>query len=239
MAAVRCVFLFNVSHLSESRERREEYSRLLYSCSFRLLSFFYFGAPMGSDRASRVSWAWRFCDWSRPARRIGREASSFQAFNLDEFETLEERLKEELVEHVEDSNAVEHVGTVRDLSLALTELTGSLPWDLPELRSPTKSHCGSKQRVESKYIDAETRNYIFVLQPCPRTDSQWNRFCEGSVNVLKTGLFPPALYTQLHDLKQIAVHWVNTTLSPLAQVEFQLCSALCSLEYGLALKADL
>ena len=221
--AVRCALLFNVSPLFESIERREEYTTLLSLCSFRILSFFHFGAPTGTDRIPGVAWAWRFCDWSRPARRFGKETSVFQAFRLDEFATLEELLKEELMQQQIDTNVFGHVGTVRDLSLALTHLTGSLPWDLPELTSPSKSHHGCYQRVEMEQSEAKMKNYIFVLQPCPRTDSQWTQFCGNSSDTLKESLFTPALHTQLQKSKQIVVHWVDTTLPPQCQVRYQ-CS---------------
>ena len=214
MASVRCAFIFNVSHSSVTREGREDYARLLSSFTFRILSYFHFG-----DEATRVSWAWRLCDWSRPARRFGKEMSVFQAFNLEDFGTLEERLKDEMVQHFHNHTNVGHVGTVKDVSLAIAHLTGSLPWDLPELISPKKALQGAKQRSEIECDVAETKNYIFVVQPCPQTDLEWNQFCGGSRDVLESSLFPDALYTQLRSLKHIGVYWLNTALAQPSQVQ--------------------
>jgi hypothetical protein len=211
--AVRCAFLFDVSHLFESIERQEEYATLLSLCSLRLLSFFHFGTPAGTPG---VEWTWRFCDWSRPARRIGKETSAFQPFCLDEFATLEMLLKELIqLQQNADTSVVGHVGTVRDLSLALTHLTGSLPWDLPEVKSPSKS---CYQRVQIEQGEETIKNYIFILQPCPQTDSQWTQFCGNSSDTVKESLFTPALLTQLRKSKQIAVHWVDTNLPSCCQV---------------------
>jgi hypothetical protein len=210
--AVRCAFLFDVSHLFESIERQEEYATLLSLCSLRLLSFFHFGTPAGTPG---VEWTWRFCDWSRPARRIGKETSAFQPFCLDEFATLEMLLKELIqLQQNADTSVVGHVGTVRDLSLALTHLTGSLPWDLPEVKSPSKS---CYQRVQIEQGEETIKNYIFILQPCPQTDSQWTQFCGNSSDTVKESLFTPALLTQLRKSKQIAVHWVDTNLPSCCQ----------------------
>ena len=164
----KIAFLVNTAPLRDE-ERCRVYYRQLCMATIRLLLFLS-SFPRRKPTAN-VRWCYRLYDSekARPATKVGLKTESFLELNSASLEAYFSELKAHMGPKQSVTDQAVHS---RVLASALGSLVLELPWDKPELRSPSRY---------SRIGPGQTRK---IQQRCKPTDSRLGRE-NGHLDVMK------------------------------------------------------
>lgn len=196
-----------------SQVRRAALRLLIYlSCRFGL---------------ARVRWAFRFFD-SQGARGRPSRAADFRELGARSWEDFEEALEARLGDGAPGAHLPGPAPRASRTHGALMETLLDYQWDRPEIASPTKPILRSSGRrlvdVEGEAKEAEAAlggfgNAVFLLAPCPHSQSELLQFASGGETQAQR-LPPtpkqlmekvlPKRVQEVMGARKITLYWVDT-----------------------------
>ncbi|XP_078691288.1 treslin-like [Branchiostoma floridae x Branchiostoma belcheri] len=227
----RVVFLVDTSPRKDGAAEEERVSNALNLSALKILSHF---AHKNGQTKDNILWGYKFFNSSN--EKAPRDRFNFREFDSKLFEAFETEVSGRLEppwsgkENEEDERsrrATNFFSSSETFRTALSEITYEFNWDMPDISSPCKpvrpatsriglrGKSGARTPQLNTIMSTVSRNYVFVLSPCPKTSEDLVEFVGStrknglSTEDVRSAILPPHVYRQMSETCRIRLYWVD------------------------------
>ncbi|XP_078617097.1 treslin-like isoform X2 [Branchiostoma floridae x Branchiostoma japonicum] len=228
----RVVFLVDTSPRKDCAADEERVANALNLSALKILSHF---ANKNGQTKENILWGYKFFNSSKV--KAPRDRFNFRQFDSKLFEAFEAEVsgrleppwsgKENEVGERSEPRATKLFSSAETFRTALSEITYEFNWDMPDISSPCKpvrpvatriklrGKSGARTPQLNTILSTISRNYVFVLSPCPTTSEDLVEFVGSDrkdglgVEAVRTAMLPPHVYRQMAETCRIRLYWVD------------------------------
>ncbi|KAI8478056.1 hypothetical protein Bbelb_442130 [Branchiostoma belcheri] len=227
----RVVFLVDTSPRKDGAAEEERVSNALNLSALKILSHL---AHKNGQTKDNILWGYKFFNSSN--EKAPRDRFNFREFDSKLFEAFETEVTGRLEppwsgkENEEDERsrrATIFFSSSETFRTALSEITYEFNWDMPDISSPCKpvrpaaariglrGKSGARTPQLNTIMSTVSRNYVFVLSPCPQTSEDLVEFVGStrknglSTEDVRSAILPPHVYRQMSETCRIRLYWVD------------------------------